>query len=87
MDAIIAVVVTLAGVSALISAFLAGYMRGKKAGTAVGRQDAVTDLILAKDPEAWDKAHYLEVEGIEKRKKVADATTVVVRRPGPPTPR
>lgn len=86
MDAIIAVIVTLAGVLAILGAFFAGYARGKAAGSAAGRKDAVTDLILAKDPEAWDKAHYLEVEGIEKRKKAADETTVVVRKTGP-TPR
>lgn len=82
MDTILTVIATVLSIAVVLLAFFAGYRAGKKSGAAAGRQDAVTDLILAKDPEAWDKAHFLEVENIEK-KKLSEATTTVVRRPTP----
>ena len=53
-----------------------GFRHGKISGTESGRKIAVTDLLMTKDPEAWDKAHFLEVEDLE-RKKIA--TTKVVK--------
>ena len=49
---------TLLAVLMLGSAFAFGYKFGKREGLRCGRAGAVTDLLLVKDPESWDKARF-----------------------------
>lgn len=43
-----------------------------KLGFHFGEQDAINRLLDAKDPEAWDKAHYLRAD---KKSEAAERTT------------
>lgn len=61
----------------LLSAFLFGYRFGKAKGLKEGMDTAAKDLVLAKNPELWEAAHYLHVEQQQK-----EATTALIRKPG-----
>jgi hypothetical protein len=58
----ITIVITLVIIASLGYSFYRGYRLGVTHGMISGRAKAVRDLLLVKDPEAWDKARYLEIE-------------------------
>lgn len=62
MESLTAVLLTILATIMLGVSFAMGWRFGQRHGFKAGRRDAITDLMLAKDPEAWDKAHFLEVE-------------------------
>lgn len=48
--------------------FLSGFLFGRKFGKIKGYDQAIKDLLLTKNTEAWEMARMLEVERIEKQK-------------------
>lgn len=66
METVLTVTVVLAIVSSLFAAFIIGYRAGKLKGLQAGADLAVKDLLLAKNPELWDAAHFLSVEQVAK---------------------
>lgn len=52
-----------AGALLLIAgAAVAGLLIGHRRGVTAGRADMVRRLVLTKNPEVWEAAHYLEVD-------------------------
>lgn len=66
METVLTVTVVLASVALLFAAFIIGYRAGKLKGLQAGADLAVKDLLLAKNPELWDAAHFLAVDHVAK---------------------
>lgn len=67
---------TLSSMALLLVFFYVGHRRGHITGLREGYDNASRELLMAKDPEAWDKARYLQVE---KKQREEGATTRIVR--------
>jgi hypothetical protein len=48
--------------------FAIGFFLGLKTGTRKGYKSAIKDLLLVKNPEAWEMARYLQIDYDEKQK-------------------
>lgn len=81
MESLISAGITVLSVILLGIFTFIGYKIGFKIGFKEGRRDAVSDLVSAKDPEAWDKAHFLEIEGKVKT-SIEETTKRIARKSG-----
>ena len=77
---ILAISITALSIAVVAMIFWWGYRLGHRAGARVGWDAAAEELLLIKDPDAWDKSRYLQVE---KRQREHDATTRISRIPKP----
>ncbi len=76
METVITVLITVGLICLAAVSFLFGHRRGHRAGLQEGYDQACDELLLFKDPEAWDKARALKIE-----RRSRQDTTRIVRSP------